>query len=206
MDKATYLTIADGMGASLDNGDFIERFANEYRVVRAHMPSRKPLVSRLIIRGDNDNTVIRFTHHHVVSDALSLFDDPKALETNNGSDVKNDESPNVLSYEGFVFNCERRAFLLSTSIMTKHVKEMILHMPASGSHISFKGLLLTVSADDREPFAARVLVQKLPKILTDEQREFWKPGLKQWADLPMLEREFNAESNFGILQIHSPTS
>jgi transcriptional regulator with XRE-family HTH domain len=190
--KDTYLAIADGMGAELDNADFLSAFGGEYRVLRAHVPSKRPLISTLTIFGDTDQRVIRYKQVHVVSDALSLF----------ATERKSTE----IVYEGFVFNCHRRAFLMSTSRNTGHVKEIILSMPATGklSETSIRGLLLTVSADERQPFAARLLVQKIPLGLSKADSEKWEPGLKQWADFPDdLRAEFGPQANYGLLHLHA---
>jgi hypothetical protein len=156
-----------------------------------------PLVSSLKISGDSDNTAIRYQHRHVVSDALSLFE--------NGARPAQ-KSETVLTYDGFVFNADRRAIFLSTSLSTAHAKQMVLRIPANGSlrDASIRGLVLTVSADEREPFAARVVMQRLPKKLTDEEEAFWEPGLKAWDELPpMVRREFDEQGNFGLMHLHA---
>ena len=69
----------------------------------------------------------------------------------------------VRTYNGFVFLHRRRAFLIGAH-KAGHVKEMILSLPGLESdepHSStIRGLVLTVSTDEREPFAARLLLQK----------------------------------------------
>jgi hypothetical protein len=219
-----YRAIAEGMNASLMNKDFIELYTGEYRMVRAHVPSGLALVSKLRIFGDKgDNMVIRYTRQHVVSDALSLFDDeddteqttqvdtskPRMSKSKRNAATKrqaSDGEEEGIKYEGFVFNSQRRAFLLATSPTTAHVKEMVLSMPAAAplASASIRGLVLTVSADERDPFAARIMVVKWPPPnLTSRQESQWEPGLKHWEDMPKsLQREFTPENKRGILQLH----
>jgi hypothetical protein len=200
VDKSTYIAIARGMGGSQDNARFIRDYGGEYRVIRAHVPSRRALVSTLFIIGDPDNLVIRYEHIHVVSDTASLFAHRKGIS---GSEP----SPNtLLGYKGFVFNSQKRAILLSTSLRVGHVKEMIINMPAiqNPPDAFLRGLVLTVSPHEGEPFAARIMVEKLPRDLTPEELEPWRPGLKNWKEMPeQAQREFNETNNFGLLFLHS---
>lgn len=196
-----YVAIAEGMGASLDNKAFIETYGGEYRVIRAHVPSRKPLVSVLRIEGDEDNTVVRYIHSHAVSDILSLFEEKTDYQKTRKKMFK----PPVLTYHGFVFNCAPRAFLLSTSLSTGHVKEMVLSLPTPTlvQEASFAGLVLTVSADEREPFAARVLVQRFHEPEKIKEPSLWEPGVKEWDKMKEeVQRQFSPETNYGLLRLH----
>jgi hypothetical protein len=118
---------------------------------------------------------------------------------------KAERQKNEIVYEGFVFNCRRRAILVSTAYNTRHIKEIILSMPAphKQAQASIRGLLLTVSADDGQPFAARLLVQKFPPGLSSADKEKWEPGLKQWKDFPdEVQAEFGPVANYGLLNLH----
>jgi len=96
-----------------------------------------------------------------------------------------------------------RAFLISTAHDLGCVKEMILSIPADSTSLSsIRGLLLTVSADEREPFAARLLVQKLPDELPENDKRFWRPGFSEWENLPKhIRKEFDESTNFGLLRL-----
>jgi hypothetical protein len=211
-----YLTIADGMGASIDNEWFAQQYRGSYCVLRAHVPSMRPLMSKLVIRPDDDQRVIRYDHYHKVSDALSLLRDDELFKTPNQVTgrglAKTTQDDDQFKYEGFVFNCGNRAFLLATAPDTGHAKEMILNLRTTGRNpgqATIRGLLLTLSADEREPFAARVLVQKMQDDQLEQEK--WKPGLKKWnwddedgfADRPEILREFSPSQNYGILRLHA---
>jgi transcriptional regulator with XRE-family HTH domain len=216
-DKKEYMAIAKTMGASRKNEEFIEQYQHRYVVIRAHMPSRKALVSRLRITGDEDGEVVRYTHHHVVTDALSVFG--RSAPPTSVADEENSEKEPVdwdeeekgwlarttIKYKGFVFNCQRRMFLVGTAEKAGHIKQMTLSLPAGAdlSHASIRGLVLTISADEREPFSARVIVETLPNEVTKKERRILEPGLKNWSEMPeMIQREFNENTQYGLFKLH----
>jgi hypothetical protein len=47
-----------------------------------------------------------------------------------------------------------------------------------------------MSADEREPFAARLLMQKLPPELSAAENKRWKSGLSDWKHFPREQAEF----------------
>ncbi len=197
--RDVYLEIARGMEAVQNNEEFAGHYAGSYCVLRAHVPSTRPLMSKLIITVDPDKCVLRYKHFHKVSDALSLVKIDQGATTTDAD---------MSIYEGFVFNCGNRAFLLATAKNPAHAKEMILNLRTTGSDpaaATIRGLLLTLSADEREPFASRVLVQKMTEkqLATPE----WCPGLKDSWDIfagrKEILREFSKKQNFGLLRLHA---
>jgi transcriptional regulator with XRE-family HTH domain len=212
-DAQLYHAIAGGMNASLDNKAFIRAFTGDYVVIRAQFPSQLPLISTLRIYGDDDGVVVRYEHEHISIDAPSMLTDEAEAGT----------TP-VLRYSGFVFNAQGLAFFLSTSAPTAHVKQMIVSLPAinlangtehampglkKGAMPAMNGLVLSVSASERVPFAARVLVEKLP--VEKRTRDKWTGkslGLrKSWKDLPpLVKHELAKAHNYGLLYLHTDRS
>jgi transcriptional regulator with XRE-family HTH domain len=201
--RSMYLSLASGMGAEIDNHRFLRAFAGDYAVFRTHMPTRRLLVSRLRIFADpeDEGAVVRFRHAHAVADAH-----PGRLD-----DGLQASSPIV--YEGIVLNCDRRAFLLSTGREVGVLKEIILSMPrvVAAEHSapvgSIFGLLLTVSADDRTPFAARLVVHSLRGLDADRLRDY-ESGLRPleaWSQ-PMyatLADEIGPRAGYGMLSLRA---
>ena len=69
---------------------------------------------------------------------------------------------------------------------------------------TIRGLLLTMSADERQPFAARILLQKEPDKTDLDNDPRWELGLKDsWNEFPKEVREvFDEKDDFGVLHIH----
>lgn len=214
-----YAAIAAGMGAQTNNKEFIQRYSGIYLVLRTHVPSNLPLVSRLHIFGDPDNYTVRFRHEHAFKDELDVF--PPDLPRPQTDDETEGDAYKIV-YKGFVFHTSDRAFLLSADRGTGQIKEMILRLPAShfpakmARSKTFLGLILTVSAEQRQPFAARVLVrQVVPDLFTNEEldqergddpfadlRTLCKPGFKSWESFPpTIHALFSKEENYGRLHL-----
>jgi hypothetical protein len=192
--QRTYIAIAASIGAEVRNHTFIDRFAGEYMVLRAHVPTRQALVSRLEITGDPDRQVVRFRHRHVILDAEPLLSDEVQVVT-------------PFEYTGFVFNTGDCAFFLSAARGAAHVKEIIVQLPTNtnAGEAPFMGIILTLSSDRRLPFASRLLLKKIPdpKATLDE---VYEPGFKSWDRFSReVRREFSDEGNNGLLFARAST-
>ena len=127
-----------------------EKYSGVYKCYRMTVYSEEVVVTGLRIWVDSDS-VPRFTHVEKVPDETNVFGD----------------SPDrMLQHEGYVFFKERRAHFISVG--GSNVRSLIAVGSSNEGSFHLSGILLSVDAIRKIPFAAKVLIRRVSKDLDVE--------------------------------------